>query len=127
VDVADSEALNTAVRAFDNLEESLFRSLELVRYGYTVVLQFDHLRLGRPVQDSALVTVTMEAVSAMRLVGALSTAMVQHPERINWGLSEVALVAAYQVPGGIGIKVQWENERSVTVEAAWASISSTPA
>ena len=55
-------------------------------------------------------TVVMEAVSAMCLTGA--EAMVQHPERVDWGLSEVAVVGAYSTEPGIGLLVAWEGNAS---------------
>lgn len=125
--LADARSLSDALRDFHNLEECLLLSLRLTHYGYTAELRFEHLRRGRQVPETAFVTVTMEAVSALRLVGDLSTSMVDHPENINWGLSEVALVDAYQATSGIGLKVAWEGERSITVEAVRASISASPA
>jgi hypothetical protein len=44
--------------------------------------------------------------------------MIRHPEQINWGLSEVALVSAYSVEQGVGLLVAWEGKREIRVEAA---------
>lgn len=127
VHLADARSLSDALRQFDNLEECLLLSLGLVHHGYTAELRFEHLRRGRAVPETAFVTVTMEAVSTLRLVGGLSRSMVEHPENINWGLSEVALVNSYPATAGIGLKVAWESDRLIIVEAARASISVSPA
>jgi hypothetical protein len=121
-DLVDVESLSDALRAVDNLEESLLRSLTWVKYGYAVELQFEHLRSGRRVPESAVVTVTMEAVSALQLVGGLSPEMVADGA-INWGLSEVAVVNSYPAAPGVGLRVAWEGECSITVEAARAYFS----
>ena len=43
----------------------------------------------------------MEGVSTLRLDGGLSVAMIQNPEGIDWGLSEVAHVGAYSADSGV--------------------------
>ncbi len=116
--INDPNALDAALQEVDNLEESLLTALELTHYGYSAELRFAHLRRGRPVPDTSQVTVVMEAVSALRLTGGLSEAMIQHPEQINWGLSEVAQVVAYPAEPGIGRLVAWAGEREIRVEAA---------
>jgi hypothetical protein len=118
--------MNAALREVDHLQESLLTALELTRHGYSAELRFAHLRRGRPVPETSQVTVVMEAVSALRLNGGLSEAMVQHPERINWGLSEVALVSAYAAEPGVGLLVAWEDEREIRVEAARARFNASP-
>jgi hypothetical protein len=118
--IDDPDALNVALRGVDNLEESLLSALELTHHGYSAELRFAHLRRGRPVSETSQVTLVMEAISALRLDGGLSEAMVQHPDRINWGLSEVALVSAYSAEPGVGLLVAWEGEREIRVEAARA-------
>ena len=52
--------------------------------------------------------------------------MVQNPDRISWGLSEVAHVRAYATEPGVGLLVAWEDAREVRVEAARAHFSTLP-
>lgn len=124
--INDPDALNAALRGVDNLEESLLSALELTHHGYAAELRFAHLRRGRPVPETSQVTLIMEAVSALRLDGGLSEAMVQHPDRINWGLSEVAQVSAYSAEPGVGLLVAWEGKREIRVEAARARFHASP-
>lgn len=124
--INDVDALNAVLGEVDNLEESLLTSLELTHHGYSAELRFTHLRLGRPVPESSLVTVVMEGVSALRLTGGLSESMVQHPERINWGFSEVAKVSAYPARPDIGLLIAWEAKRKIRVEAARVQFSASP-
>jgi hypothetical protein len=122
----DPDALNAALRGVDYLEESLLNAVEVTHYGYSAELRFAHLRRGRPVSETRQVTLVMEAVSALRLDGGLSEAMVEHPDRINWGLSEVARVSAYAAEPGVGRLVAWEGEREIRVEAARARFHASP-
>jgi hypothetical protein len=123
----DPDTLNSDLREVDNLEESLLIGLELTHHGYSAELRFEHLRSGQPAPESSLVTVLMEAISSLRLIGGLSKTMVQHPEAINWGLSEVAHVSAYSADPGLGLLIAWEDEREIRVEAARAQVSTSPA
>ena len=68
----------------------------------------------------------MEGVSVLRLTGGLSESMVQHPERINWGLSEVAKVSAYSAGPNIGLSIAWETKREIRVEAARVRFTASP-
>jgi hypothetical protein len=124
--INDPDTLNAALEGVHNLEESLLSALELTHHGYSAELRFAHLRGGRPVPETSLVTVVMEAVWVLRLTGGLSDEMVQHPERINWGLSEVALVSAYSADPGVGLLVAWEDKREIRVEAARVRFNASP-
>jgi hypothetical protein len=124
--IDNPEALNALLREVDNLEESLLTGLELTHHGYSVDVRFEHLRRGKPVPQTSQVTVVMEAVSALHLTGGLSETMVQHPEQINWGLSEVAHVSAYEARHGVGLLVEWEDDREIRVEAARVRFNAAP-
>lgn len=127
IPLLEPDSLSTALEAVDNLEESLLGGLTLTQHGYAVELRFEHLRLGKPVPDTAVVTVVMEAVHTLQLNGALSQAMIKNPDRINWGLSEVAKVTAYSAAVGVGLRVSWENAREIRVEATRAFFEASPA
>ncbi|MFC7360800.1 hypothetical protein [Nocardioides astragali] len=122
----EPESLNAALRTVDHLEESLLSGLMLTHHGYSVELRFEHLRRGKPVPETAQVTIVMEAVETLHLTGGLSQTMLEHPERINWGLSEVAQVTAYPAAAGVGFLVAWEGEREIRVEAARARFRASP-
>jgi hypothetical protein len=124
--IDDKDALDAALREVDSLEESLLTALELTHHGYSAELRFAHLRRGQPVRETSQVTIVMEAVSALRLRGGLSEKMVQHPEQINSGLSEVALVSAYSAESGVGLLVAWEDQREIRVEAARVRFNAVP-
>jgi hypothetical protein len=124
--IDDPEALGARLREVDNLEESLLTGLELTHHGYSAEVRFEHLRRGKPVPETSQVTVVMEAVATLHLTGGLSESMVQHPERINWGLSEVSQVSAYEAGPGVGLLVQWEDDREIRVEAARVRFKAAP-
>ena len=127
VPFVESDSLNTALQAVDNLGECLLSALTLTHHGYSVELQFEHLRQGRSVPETAVVTVVMKAVQELHVNGYLSQRMVDHPDEINWGLSEVAWVTGYPAAAGVGLRVAWENEREITVEAGRVWFSTSPA
>ena len=60
-----------------------------------------------------------ELTGPIRLAGA----MVQNPEDINWGLSELAIVSAYARQSGVGLG---EGDREIRVEASRAQFITSP-
>jgi hypothetical protein len=122
--LADVDALATALQEVDNLEESLLDGLLLTHFEFSAELRFTQVRRGRPVDESRHVVVEMIGVSTLSLQGGLTAAMLKHPERVNWGLSELATVSAYPCSNGFGLP-SWEDERGIRVEANQARFCAT--
>ena len=59
--------------------------------------------------------------------GGLSGAMLEHGARIDWGLSEVAEVRAQPCDDGVQLRVLWEGERQIVIDAKWAEVTPPPA
>ena len=104
-----------------HLEESLLLELRLVDHGYTVELDFDpwpnDLRSANsePTESRPTVTLRLMGVASLELVGGLTDVMLAHPEGINWGLSEVAIVEVKDTNHGPCLRVLWEGERRVVI------------
>lgn len=63
-------------------------------------------------------TFDFDAVHTLSLVGDLTRSMVHHPERINWGLSEVVVARIASHPRGVLFEALWEGDRKVEVLSA---------
>jgi hypothetical protein len=115
------------------LEEWLLVGLALTHHGYSVRLDFDHIWASdgvvRPdlAQTERRVTIEMHAVQRLHVEGGLSRAMLDHPGRIDWGLSEVAQVRAQPCDDGVQLRVLWEGERQIVIDAKWAEVTPPPA
>ncbi|MGE0817705.1 MAG: hypothetical protein AB7O74_03500 [Candidatus Nanopelagicales bacterium] len=101
----------------DNMFEALMTDLRLTQFGYAVRVAFEIVIDvgGRSLGEPIPVVFELEAVHELALVGALTEAMREHPESINWGLSEVARVRVEDDPRGIRLEAIWEGDRRVTV------------
>jgi hypothetical protein len=88
---------------------------------YNVDLVFNYVwSSGNDVRPDVLtspffVTLRLVGVEDLRYVGALTEGMRQHPERINWGLSEVANVEVVDRGELVGLSVIWESDRALEV------------
>jgi hypothetical protein len=100
----------------------LLHDLRLVNFGFSLDLVFNDIWtpdgrvrpdvLERPV----LLTFRLLGVESLRLTGGLTAAMIEHPNEINWGLSEVSRVLATSVGSRLRLSVRWEGERLIDVE-----------
>lgn len=75
--------------------------------------------LDEPVQ----VKFDLEGVQELSLPGALTPRMLEHPERINWGLSEVARVRVAPSDDGVRFEALWEGERRVEIQCRRATLT----
>jgi hypothetical protein len=114
------QRLDEVLERCNSFEECLLHDVRLVQYGFSAEVAFNVIWDDRGrirdgiLENPRLVTLELEGVAALRLVGGLSPAM--DPAAIDWGLSEVALVERYEIPDGIGIRVLWEGERCLEIE-----------
>ena len=106
------------------LSESLLDELTLTRHGYSVHLALKVIidRDGQVLDKPLRVTFDLDGVHLLSLCGGLTPSMVDHPERINWGLSEVALVRVVPHPRGVLFEALWEDTRKVEVICAQVSM-----
>lgn len=90
----------------DNLWESLMDELSLTNFGYSARVVFTLVidRHGRVLEQPTQVKFDLEGVQELSLHGALTQRMLEHPERINWGLNEVARVRV--APSGDGVRFE---------------------
>ncbi|GAB3700224.1 hypothetical protein [Mariniluteicoccus flavus] len=119
------EEINDWLPQVDNLWESLMDELSLTHFGYSVRVVFTLVidRNGRVLEEPFQVTFDLEGVQDLSLHGALTPRMLEHPERINWGLSEVARVRVTPSDDGVCFEVLWEGERRVEVTCRQATLT----
>ncbi|QYJ03167.1 hypothetical protein KUV85_12580 [Nocardioides panacisoli] len=125
----EAAALDHELRGWLRGQESLLVEMTLTRHGYGLRLGFDLARLSdgvlRPDLDTReqRLTIEMEGVQRLLMEGGLTTSMVRHPEAIDWGLSEVAVLRAQPCTAGIQFQVLWEGERRIVVDAHSARVA----
>lgn len=100
-----------------SLTDALMEGLRLVDHGYSVridlklIVDVDGCVLAEPVK----VCFDLLGVQHFSLNGSLSVRMIEHPEEIDWGLSEVALVELTRVVDGVRFQILWEGERNIEI------------
>ena len=99
------------------LSEALLDELSLTRFGYSAHAVFTQVidRHGRVLDEPIQVSFDFEAIDGLTMHGALTARMLAHPEEINWGLSEVALVRVLPTETGVRFEALWEGDRKVEV------------
>lgn len=118
---ASAESLSEWLRRWRNLEECLLHEIQISPDLYQVVLKFNNVWgddgavRESVLEEPDLLTLRLTGVEEFRFVGALTEGMKQHPERIDWGLTEVAAVRAHSRHGEIELFVEWESERRLKV------------
>lgn len=118
---ASAETTSEWLRRWRNLEECLLHEIRISPDLYEVVLKFnyvwgtDGLVRDRVLEEPVLLTLRLIGVEELGFVGALTDGMKQHPERIDWGLTEVAAVRARPRDGQTELSVEWESERRLVV------------
>jgi hypothetical protein len=119
------EEINDWLPQVDNLWESLMDELCLTQFGYSARVVFTLVidRNGRVLDQPLRVTFDLSGVQELSLHGALTPRMLEHPERINWGLSEVARVRATPADDGVLFEALWEGERRVEVHCRQATLT----
>lgn len=119
---ASVEIIRDLLRRNAQFQEALLTELRLVNYGFSVEIEF-MLTLDAHeglVADLAatqpMVRLRLDGVSSLELVGGLSAAVLSHPDRVDWGLSEIALAEVTETEQGGSLAVRWEGDRTITVE-----------
>ena len=110
-----------------NLFEALMHELYLANFGYSVHVGFQAIVRdsdGHVLDQSLDVGFDLEGVQKLVLEGGLTRAMLEHPERINWGLSEVARVRVTPSEHGVQFEALWEGgERRVEIHSRRAILT----
>jgi hypothetical protein len=99
------DRLDAFLSEWNSFEECLLHDLRPVHFGY-----------GLQVDIPVLVSLHLMGVQRLEFTGALSPAMLADPEQINWGLTEIANVRRFDVPGLVGLAIEWEGQRQLKVE-----------
>lgn len=125
----EAAALDDQLRGWLRGQESLLVEMALTRHGYALRLGFKLAWLSEGVLRPDLetreqrLTIEMEGVQRLVMEGDLTPSMVHHPEAIDWGLSEVAVLRAQPCAAGIQLRVLWEGERHIVVDAHSARVT----
>lgn len=123
--VHTAEGISRWLEQFGALSEALMKELCLVNYGYSVHVEFSVVvdLGGRVLDDPLHVGFDLDGVQSLTLVGGLTSSMLEHPENINWGLSEVARVRVASSDDGIRFEARWEGERLIEVHCRQATLT----
>lgn len=102
----------------NNLGESLLEDLRLTNFGYSVRIEFSVIidLTGQLMEEPETVVFELDGVQRLVLNGDLTEYMMDHPEVINWSLSDVAQVRVATGEVGIHFEAAWEDERRIEVE-----------
>lgn len=117
----DIDTIRALIRRWRGFESCLLHEVRVWNFLYNVDLVFNYVwSSGNDVRPDVLtspffVTLRLVGVEDLRYVGALTEGMRQHPERINWGLSEVANVEVVDRGELVGLSVIWESDRALEV------------
>lgn len=128
----DAASLELELSRWHHLDECLLLEMTLTQFGYGVRLTFDHIWAsdGHVRQDlgqrEERLVIELSAVERLLLEGDLTKAMIDHPEAINWGLSEVAGVRAQPCEAGLRLLLSWESDRKIVIDAKWADVLRPP-
>jgi hypothetical protein len=129
VKTTDPGLVAQRIHELGDLSESLLNSLRLETFGYAVRAEFELVvvRGSLTAEPRPQITLQFEAVESMTLVGGLTARMVEHPEEINWGLSEVSLVRITPEESGVHAEIRWERERRIEITCARVTLEASGA
>ena len=125
----EAAGLDAQLERWLRCEESLLVEMALTHHGYAVRFAFNLTWASEGVLRPDLdkreqrLTIEMQGVQRLHMEGGLSQSMLDHPEAINWGLSEVDLVRAEECPNGVRLQVLAPNNRSIVIDAQSASVT----
>lgn len=113
-----TEAPEVLLERYSGFEECLLTGIRCEGQGVVVHLDFEYVwdasgpDGGRLLEKPRPVTLTLEAVQEFQLQNNLTKAMVAEPDRIDWGLSELARVRVEADPGSPHSRliVEWEGD-----------------
>lgn len=118
----NTESVSEWLHRWRNLEECLVHEVQISPDLYQVVITFNYVWDAsgavreRVLEEPVLLTLRLIGLEQIRFVGALTEGMKQHPDRINWGLTEVAGVRVHQHDGLVELTVEWESDRRLDVQ-----------
>lgn len=115
-----SRSLADQLNDWLNFEDCLVHDVRPIMFGYGLDLTINVVRENGRVRSDVfeaprLVTVRMLGVDRISFDGGLTEAMKQEPEKIDWGLTEIAQIVPLAVPSGYGLSVEWESARRLDV------------
>lgn len=101
------------------------RELRLVSNGYSVHVEFRVIidPNGRVLDEPIDVGIDLEGVQRLTLMGGLTARMLEYPEDVDWGLSEVAQVRVASSGDDVRFDALWEGERRVEIECRRAGLT----
>src|SRR3989442_14766440 len=111
------DALRNALREWRFLEDCLLHDLRLVQFGFGIDLTFNYVWSDENqvrsdvLEKPKLITLRLIGVESLNLRGGLTGGMIDNPELINWGLSEVARVEPVEGNSGLALSIYWEGSR----------------
>ncbi len=117
VRIASAEAVSAWLADNASLTESLLTNLSLENHGYSVEIVLRRItdRVGRLLEEESDVVIRLDAVEELSLLGSLNAVMVENPDRINWGLSEVSTVTLAPEGNAYRLHIRWEDDRKIEV------------
>jgi hypothetical protein len=122
--IDSQEAISRWLEDSGGLYEALLTELRLTKHGYSVHIKFSVIidREGRVLDSPLNVEFDFEGVQRLTLEGDLSEYMLDHPEEINWGLSEVTLVRVLPTEDGIRFEAGRESGRRIEIQCRRATL-----
>jgi hypothetical protein len=104
-------------------EECLLSDVRPIKFGYGIDLVINDVwdaegcRRSDIIERPLLTTIRLLGVDFLRFTGALTSAMKEDPEQIDWGLTEIAMVEPFEpetMP--LGLSVKWEGRRRLDIQ-----------
>ncbi|WP_109508451.1 hypothetical protein [Nocardioides speluncae] len=122
--VDTTEEISRWLEQGGGLAESLMRELRLDKFGYSVHIAFSVIvdAAGRVLETPLELALDLDGVQQLTLRSGLTPRMLEHPDEIGWGLSEVALVRVASSDVGVRFEALWEGERRIEVECRRATL-----
>jgi hypothetical protein len=107
------------------LSEALIEELCLTKFGYScrVVVKRVIRPDGRVLDEPGRATFELDGVQRVTMDGGLTPQMLEHPESINWGLSEVAVVRVAPAEDWIHFEALWEQDRKIHIQCRRATLT----
>ncbi len=131
----DLDDLREAVSSFHNFAECLLHDVSWFRFGTEVHLVFNVIwdAAGQVRSDvlehPRLVELRLYGVQDLEVRNHLTPGMLDRPELVNWGLSEVSRLSIAECDlgdrEGVLVEVFWQGPRSIRGKAASAELIPT--
>ncbi|RBQ21869.1 hypothetical protein DP939_04120 [Spongiactinospora rosea] len=143
--LTDPAAIRAALADHQSFGECVITDVGWAHHGTSIEVPFDYIWNGdgTRIRDDLgsrphIVVVRAVLVQEMHLANALNPSMLQEPERMNWGLSEVAqvvlvedseLARPYSHPRGLPchhLAIEWEADRRIDIVAFGFELDEKP-